>query len=57
MTTEGFIAFLAAIDPKGGIRREVESLPPDDLITVSRVCESIRQRIETAPMRPTWRPR
>ena len=52
VTTEGFIAFLAAIDPKGGIRREVESLPPDDLITVSRVCESIRQRIETAPMRP-----
>ncbi len=52
VTTEGFVAFLAGIDPDGGIRRAVQRLSPDDLGAVSRTCEAIRQRIETAPMHP-----
>lgn len=52
VTTESFVAFLTAIDPEGAIRRQVEALSPDDLPAVLRVCEEIRQRIETAAMRP-----
>lgn len=52
VTTDGFAAFLAGIDRDGSIRRDVQRLAPDDLNAVSRVCEAIRQRIETAPMRP-----
>jgi pyruvate,water dikinase len=52
VTTEGFMAFLAAIDPEGSIRRDIEALSPDDLVTASRVCEGIRQRIESTPMHP-----
>jgi len=52
VTTEGFNAFVAAIDLDGEIRRTVESLDPDDLVSISQACERIRERLETALMPP-----
>lgn len=46
VTTGAFERFLAALDPEGAIRREVEQLSPDDLAAVKRVCAEVSVRIE-----------
>jgi len=50
VTTDAFEAFVGRIDPERRIRRTVEGLSPDDLVTVSQVTKGIRDRIETAPI-------
>jgi len=52
VTTAAFDAALAALDPGGRIRGEIEQLPGCDLETVSSVTESIRERITAAELPP-----
>src|ERR1700730_4167873 len=46
VTTAAFERFLAAIDPEGSIRREVEQLSANDLAAMARTSAEVRRRIE-----------
>jgi len=50
VTTGAFERFLAAVDPRGVIRRDVEALPADDLAAAARISKALRGRLETAAM-------
>jgi pyruvate,water dikinase len=50
VTTAAFERFLAALDPQGSIRREVEKLSADDHEAVIRVGREVRARIESAAL-------
>jgi phosphoenolpyruvate synthase/pyruvate phosphate dikinase len=50
ITTQAFEAALAALDPRGIIRGEIERLDGDDLEAVSAVTESIRSRFAAAAL-------
>ena len=50
VSTRAFERFLAGIDPQGSIRRAIEGLAADDLLAISSVTETIRERIVAAPM-------
>jgi pyruvate, water dikinase len=46
VTTLAFERFLAALDPQGSIRREIEQLGADDIVSCTRVGAEARARIE-----------
>jgi pyruvate,water dikinase len=48
VTTAAFERFLAAVDPAGSIRREIEQLTVDDLAACTCVCDDARARLESA---------
>lgn len=50
ITTTAFDRALAALDADGSIRREIGSLDPQNLETVTRVTARVRERIESAPL-------
>jgi pyruvate, water dikinase len=50
VTTAVFERFLAALDPQGSIRREIEQLAEDDLPACTRVGAEVRARIESATL-------
>ncbi|MGB2669657.1 MAG: PEP/pyruvate-binding domain-containing protein [Candidatus Acidiferrum sp.] len=50
VTTVAFERFLAAIDPTGSIRREIEQLSADDLDACARGSVEARARLESAPI-------
>ncbi len=50
VTTGAFERFLAAHDPKGMIRSEVEQLPADDLAAATRFAVDVRGGIESAAL-------
>jgi len=45
VTTAAFEAFIEAMDPDGGIRRQIEELEPDQLDATREASEEIRERI------------
>lgn len=47
VTTAAFERFLAALDPQGSIRREIEQLVADDLAACTRIGAEVRARIES----------
>src|SRR5580658_2258994 len=48
VTTGAFERFVAAMDPQGTIRREMEQLAADDLAACTRVGAEVRARLESA---------
>jgi pyruvate, water dikinase len=50
VTTTAFERFLAALDPQGSIRREIEQLAADDLAACTRVGSEVRARLESAAL-------
>jgi pyruvate,water dikinase len=50
VTTAAFERFLAALDPQGSIRREIEQLAADDLAACTRVGAEVRARLESAAL-------
>jgi pyruvate,water dikinase len=50
VTTAAFERFLAALDPQGSIRREIEQLAADDLVACTRVGSEVRARLESAAL-------
>jgi pyruvate,water dikinase len=50
VTTVAFEQFLAAIDPRGSIRREIEKVAADDRVTSTRVGAEVRARLEGATL-------
>jgi pyruvate, water dikinase len=52
VTAEAFGLAMAALDPRGAVRGEVEGLPPDDTDAIARAAAGIRARITAAPLPP-----
>jgi pyruvate, water dikinase len=50
VTTGGFLAAMAAIDPDGALRASVESVPAADIGAIARVSAAFRSRIAAAPL-------
>ena len=48
VTTFAFERFLAAVDPQGSIRREIEQLRADDLAACTQIGAEVRARLESA---------
>ncbi len=50
VTTDGFAAAMAAIDPDGALRASVEAPPAADIGEIARVAAAFRERIAAAPL-------
>ena len=50
VTAEAFACAMAALDPSGAIRGQLEELPPDDVGATARAAAGIRARITAAPL-------
>jgi phosphoenolpyruvate synthase/pyruvate phosphate dikinase len=50
LTVSAFAAAMAAIDPSGGMRAQIEALPADDLPRIAQVTAAARDRVLSAPL-------
>ena len=50
LTVSAFAAAMAAIDPSGGMRAQVEALSADDLPRIAQVTAGVRDRVMAAPL-------
>lgn len=52
VTTAAFTAALAAADPDGALRADIEALPADDLTLIAEAAGRFRERITATPVPP-----
>jgi pyruvate,water dikinase len=50
LTVSAFAAAMAAIDPSGGMRAQIEALATDDLPRIAQVTAAVRDRVLSAPL-------
>ena len=50
LTVSAFAAAMAAIDPSGGMRAQIEALPAEDLPRIAQVTAAVRDRVRSAPL-------
>ncbi len=50
VTVGAFTAAMAAVDPSGELRAQIEALPADDLARIASVAAAVRDRVLSAPL-------